>query len=326
VIEETMKRGIAVLVSVCLLTAGVYFAIIKWGIKHDALEFFDASRQRPVSVEVSVRYDYEMKADDGFWKMPVAIISNGNTVKNTEYSFLANVLAARGYLVACIQQDNPGDPPLMTKIGEPYVGRLGVYQKGEANILFVVDELKKLQPNADYDHLTLVGHSNGGDISMYFAKQHPQLVTKVVTLDNLRVPFVTGDKMKILSFRSNDPNFKTDPGVLPPAAQAVKEGIDIIKTPFQHTEMSDRGPDSVKEKIQQTLDHFLSGSSSSDLSATGTDKPLISNPPAPAPDAASPAPAAPKAAGPKASAPSAAAPTPNTSVVSNPNAPASSPD
>lgn len=318
-----MKRGIAVLACVCLMMVGLYFAIIKWGIKHDELSLFDASRQRPISVEVSVRRDYEMKADDGFWKLPVAIISNGNTVKNTEYSFLANVLAARGYLVACIQQDNPGDPPLMTKIGEPYVGRLGVYQKGEANILFVVDQLKKLQPNADYDHLTMVGHSNGGDIAMYFAKEHPQVVTKVVTLDNLRVPFVQDKKMKILSFRSDDPNFKTDPGVLPSAAQAAKDGIDIVKTPFQHTWMSDRGPDSAKEKIQQTLDAFLGNTASSDLSATSTDKPLISNPPAPAPTTA-PAPAAPKPASPAASA---STPTPNsTSVVSNPNVPATSPD
>ena len=33
--------------------------------------------------------------------------------------------------------------------------------------------MKKVQPNADYDHLTMVGHSNGGDISMYFAKMYP---------------------------------------------------------------------------------------------------------------------------------------------------------
>ena len=51
-----------------------------------------------------------MKADDGYWKLPVAIISNGNTVKNTEYSFLANVFAARGYLVASIQQDHSERP------------------------------------------------------------------------------------------------------------------------------------------------------------------------------------------------------------------------
>jgi hypothetical protein len=235
VIEETMKRGFAVLACVCLLTAAVYLTISKWGIRHETLNLFDASRQRPVAVDVAVRRDYALKADDGFWKLPVAVISNGNTVKNTEYSFLANVLAARGYMVASIQQDIASDPPLMTKIGQPYVGRTGVYEKGEANILFVIGQLKQRQPNADYQHLTLVGHSNGGDISMYFAKEHPDLVSKVVTLDNLRVPFVLSDKVKILSFRSSDPNFKTDPGVLPDPKLSMKDGIDIVRTMFLHT-------------------------------------------------------------------------------------------
>src|SRR6202008_1654658 len=99
---------------------------------------FDAARSRPVAVDLAVRRDYEMKANAGYWKLPVAIISNGNTVKNTEYSFLANVLAARGYLVASIQQDLPTDPPLMTKVGTPYVGRIGRYLRSESDILFVL--------------------------------------------------------------------------------------------------------------------------------------------------------------------------------------------
>ena len=270
-----MKRALVILACICALTGGVYVAVSKWGIRHQTLNLFDASRQRAVSVDLAVRRDYEMKADDGYWKLPVAIISNGNTVKNTEYSFLENVLAARGYLVASIQQDLPSDPPLMTIAGEPYVGRLGVYKRGEANILFVLGELKKIQPNADYDHLTLVGHSNGGDIAMYCAKEHPELVSKVITLDNLRVPFVLRKKMKILSFRSSDPNFKTDPGVLPTPEQAKLDGIDIVKTPYQHTWMSDRGPEDVREQIQTTLDQFLGSSANSDLSPVPTDNPLI---------------------------------------------------
>ena len=278
-----MKRGIAVLSCVCALTGAVYFGISKWGIRHETLNLFDDARQRPVAVDLAVRRDYEMKADDGYWKLPVAIISNGNTVKNTEYSFLANVFAARGYLVASIQQDLPTDPPLMTKVGMPSVGRLGVYEKGEANILFVLDKLKKLQPNANYDQLTLVGHSNGGDTAMYFAKQHPDLVAKVVTLDNLRVPFVLSDKLKILSFRSKDPNFQTDPGVLPTPQQAKADGIDIIPTQFQHTWMSDRGPDSVKERIQATLDQFLGDGTASDLAPANSDNLIVSNAGAPQP-------------------------------------------
>jgi hypothetical protein len=225
----------------------------------------------------------QAKADDGYWKLPVAIISNGNTVKNTEYSFLANVFAARGYLVASIQQDLPTDPPLMTKVGMPYVGRQGVYEKGEANILFVLKQLKELQPNADYDHLTLVGHSNGGDTAMYFAKEHPELVSKVVTLDNLRVPLVLSDKMKILSFRSKDPEFQTDPGVLPSPQQAKADGINIVPTQFQHTWMSDRGPDSAKERIQATLDEFLGKGSASELAPADTNNLIVSNAGAPLP-------------------------------------------
>ena len=271
-----MKRAFLILACLCVLAAGEYVAISKWAIRHETLNLFDTARQRPVSVDVAVRRDYEMKADDGFWKLPVAIISNGNTVKNTEYSFLADVLAARGYLVASIQQDLPTDPPLMTKIGMPYVGRRGVYMRCEANILFVLAELQKRQPHADYDHLTLVGHSNGGDVSMYVAHQHPELVSKVVTLDNLRVPFVISNKLKILSFRSKDPNFKTDPGVLPTPSQAKTDDIHIINTGALHTQLSDRGPDSVKEKIQATLDKFLRDTAV--IAPADTTAPMIANP------------------------------------------------
>ena len=273
-----MKRAFTILAFLCVLAAGEYFVVSKFAIRHETLNLFDAARQRPVSVDIAMRRDYETKANFGLWKLPLAVISNGNTVKASEYSFLANVLAARGYLVASIQQDLPTDPPLMTKIGQPYVGRGGVYIRCEANILFVLGELKKRHENAEYDHITLVGHSNGGDVSMYVAHQHPELVSKVITLDNLRVPFVLSDHVKILSFRSKDPNFVTDPGVLPTPDQAKRRGIDIINTGAQHTELSDRGPDSVKEKIQATLDQFLRNNASSELAPADTTSPMIMNP------------------------------------------------
>jgi len=272
-----MGRAFAILACLCVLATGEYFAISTWAIRHETLNLYDAARQRPVSVALAVRRDYEMKANNGLGKLPIAIISNGNTVKNTEYSFLADVLAARGYLVASIQQDLPTDPPLMTKVGMPYVGRRAVYMRCEANILFVLGELQKQQPHAEFDHLTLVGHSNGGDVSMYLAHQHPELVSTVITLDNLRVPFVISKGMKILSFRSKDPNFRTDPGVLPTPIQAKNDEIDIVNTGALHTQLSDRGPDSVKEKIQATLDKFLRDTAASDL-APADMAPMIANP------------------------------------------------
>jgi hypothetical protein len=198
-----------------------------------------------------------MQANAGMITLPVAVLNHGNTVKFTEYSFLANVFAARGYMAVSIQHDLDTDAPLVTKVGELYVGRLPVYERGVQNIKYAVKELKKIQPNSDYDHLTLVGHSNGGDISMYYAKEFPDDVKKVVTLDNLRVPFMTDGKFKILSFRSHDTVFKPDPGVVPDDDVCEKAGITVVNTGAQHTDMSDRGPETLKTKIQGLLDKFL---------------------------------------------------------------------
>jgi hypothetical protein len=265
-----MKRGITVLVSVGIVATAAYFTVSKWALRHESITFYDASRDnRPVAVDIAVRRDKEMQANAGMIKLPVAVFNHGNTVKNTEYSFLANVMAARGYEVVSIQHDLPTDPPMVTKVGELYVGRLAQIQRGVANIRFAVEEMKKLQPNADYDHLTVVGHSMGGDITMYFAKQYPDEVKKVVTLDNLRVPFITSGKFKILSFRSKDPQFKTDPGVIPSDEECEKLGITVVKTPFRHDDMRDTGSMEAKASIETMLDKFLTDTDNSAVTPVG---------------------------------------------------------
>ena len=234
----------------------------------------------PVAVDIAVRRDKEMQADAGMIRLPVAILNHGNTVKFTEYSFLANVFAARGYEVVSIQHDLPTDPPMVTKIGELYVGRLAQIERGVANIKFAIAQMRQAQPNADYDHVTMVGHSMGGDITMYFAKQYPDEIKKVVTLDNLRVPFVTSGKFKIFSFRSHDPQFKTDPGVIPSDDVCAKDGITIVKTDFQHNDMRDTGSEQAKSSIQSMLDKFLADTDASDsltpVEASATAPPKIS--------------------------------------------------
>jgi hypothetical protein len=253
-----MKRGIAVFVSVAALMGFSYFVAGKWAIRHKTIALADIIRgDRDVTVEVSIRRDREMEAMAEMIELPVVILSHGNTVKHTEYSFLTNTFAARGYLVASIQHDLATDDPMVTKVGEEYVGRRMQYNRGIANILFAIEQLKQIYPNADYRHLTLVGHSNGGDISMYFAKLHPDMVKKVVTLDNLRVPFLIDGKVKILSFRSKDPQFKADPGVVPDDETCAKAGIQVVKTEFQHNELSDRGSDQVKSFVEGAVHDFL---------------------------------------------------------------------
>jgi hypothetical protein len=252
-----MKRGLIVL-GLCMVAVAAYFTADKWGIRHVTLSSADILREnRDVTVQVAVRRDREIQSMAEMIDLPVAILSHGNTVKHTEYSFLSNVFAARGYLVISIQHDLSTDDPMVTKVGEEYVGRRMQYNRGAFNIMFAIDEVKKLYPNADYRRLTLIGHSNGGDISMFFAKQHPDLVKKVVTLDNLRVPFITDGKVKILSFRSRDPQFKADPGVVPDDETCERAGIRVVRTEFQHNDLSDRGSDRVKASIQASVNQFL---------------------------------------------------------------------
>ena len=253
-----MKRGILVLLSLSVLVAVAYFTASKWAIRHETIALHDPARDnRLVAVSVAVRRDKEMQANAGLINLPVAILNHGNTVKNTEYSFLANAFAWRGYLAISPQHDLPTDPPMVTKVGEPYVGRLPQIQRGVANIHFAIHEMEKAQPNADYQKVTMVGHSMGGDITMYFAKQFPDEIKKVVTLDNLRVPFLTDGKFKILSFRSKDTHFKPDPGVVPDDKRCERSGITVVNTGFQHNDMRDTGPEAAKTSIQSMLDKFL---------------------------------------------------------------------
>ena len=271
-----MKRGIAILVSLCALVTVAYFTASKWAIRHETLTFYDASRDsRPVAVDIAVRRDREMQANAGMIKLPVAILNHGNTVKFTEYSFLTTAFATRGFMAISIQHDLPTDAPMVTKVGELYVGRLPQIQRGIANIRFATSEMKNVQPNADYDHLTMVGHSMGGDISMYFAKMYPDQIKKLVTLDNLRVPFMTDGKFKILSFRSKDPVFKPDPGVLPDEEVREKAGITVVQTAFQHDDMRDTGPDEAKASIQGMLDKFLVDEGPPKPVETKTPPPLV---------------------------------------------------
>src|SRR5450631_3506853 len=152
-----MKRGIAVLASLSALVAVGYFTASKWAIRHETITFYDPARDnRPVAVDIAIRRDKEMQANAGMITLPVAILNHGNTVKFTEYSFPANVVAARGYLTVSIQHDLPTDAPMVTKVGELYVGRQPQYLRGVANIRFALDELKKVEPKADYDRLTMV--------------------------------------------------------------------------------------------------------------------------------------------------------------------------
>src|SRR5262249_37744531 len=111
-----------------------------------------------------------------------------------------------------------------------------------------------------------------GDMTKYLAKQYPDEIKKVVTLDNLRVPFLTEGKFKILSFRSKDNQFKPDPGVVPDAEECEKAGITVVDTGFQHNDMRDTGPDRAKTSIETMLNKFLDSTDNSAVAPVDTSK------------------------------------------------------
>ena len=97
------------------------------------------------------------------------------------------------------------------------------------------------------------------------------------------MPFITEGKFKILSFRSKDPVFKADPGVVPDEDTCEQSGITVVNTGFQHNDMRDTGPDSAKAAIQGMLDKFLEDSDSSKLAPVPTKVPDLSDAPGPVP-------------------------------------------
>ena len=81
-----MRRGITIFASLSALLAVGYFTANKWAVRHETLTFCDPARDnRLVAVDIAVRRDKEMQADAGMIKLPVAILSHGNSSPNTRF-------------------------------------------------------------------------------------------------------------------------------------------------------------------------------------------------------------------------------------------------
>lgn len=219
------------------------------------LKLFDGARGRAVPVVLYAPPGAVEGPRQRGSKLKLAVISHGYGGKNTDYSFIASHLVARGYLVASIQHQLPTDEPLPTS-GNPYEVRMPNWQRGVGNILFVIREIKTLRPDVDSGSLLLVGHSNGGDTSMLFAREHPRLARAVITLDNRRMPIPRARQPRILSIRSSDQ--QADAGVLPTTAEQKKFGIAIIKLDnTRHDDMWDGAAEGQKREINEIISNFL---------------------------------------------------------------------
>jgi predicted dienelactone hydrolase len=214
------------------------------------LALFDSARQRSVPVLLYLPAPSRRPAH-----LKAAIISHGYGGHNTDYSFIARDLVAHGYCVASIQHELPTDEPIPTT-GNPRVVRRPNWERGVQNILFVRQTLRQKYPRVDFGQLLLVGHSNGGDMTMLCAEEHPELVQRIITLDNRRMPFPRAHRPQVLSLRSSDQ--AADDGVLPTPAEQQQFGITIVKLPnIIHNDMWDGATPAQRQEMSQAISRFL---------------------------------------------------------------------
>jgi len=113
-----------------------------------------------------------------------------------------------------------------------------------------MNELQKIEPQLDLNKVILIGHSNGGDTSMMLAQTHPEMVSKIISLDSRRYPFPRNSKLEIL--RSGAIDDKPDEGVVPESSVQV-----IYVKGARHIDLCDQGSPEIKDEIKKSIIQFL---------------------------------------------------------------------
>jgi predicted dienelactone hydrolase len=183
---------------------------------------------------------------------PMAVISHGYGGSASDYGFLADHLTARGYVVVSIQHlELPGDPP-MVNTGDLAQTRRPVWQVGADSIGAVIAELRRRGFADARRKVAVIGHSNGGDMTMLFASQHPEQVELAMSLDNRRMPLPRSAAPRICSVRSGD--FVADVGVLPSPAEQAALGQQITASTIRHNDMTDRATSADQAVMLRAVD------------------------------------------------------------------------
>ncbi len=91
--------------------------------------------------------------------------------------YLAKFFTGKGYNFISIQHDLPTDTGGLETLDPNAVQaivRKPLWIRGEQNIHFVIQELKKEFQVFNFDKFIIGGHSNGGDIAKFFANNHEE--------------------------------------------------------------------------------------------------------------------------------------------------------
>ncbi|MCH9754047.1 MAG: hypothetical protein K0T99_04020 [Alphaproteobacteria bacterium] len=235
--------------------------------KHSDVNLYDKSRSRNIPVAVYLPKNTETK-------LPVVIFSHGyqkqidmvdGQLEYKKYTYLAEYFTNKGYAFISIQHDIPGDTDGIENIDPdlPKVdARKHLWIRGEENIFFVINELTKQIPEINFNNFIISGHSNGGDISKYFANNNTEMVTHVISFDGRRCPLGENKNLKLLMFEAIDTS--TDVGVIPDEGTQEQpkrfnlEWVTIKPKNAMHMSYSDVAiTDEIKNAIYKGLDFFL---------------------------------------------------------------------
>ena len=127
------------------------------------------------------------------------------------------------------------------------ISRMPNWKSGAENISFTLKKIKEEFPRLKFNKLALIGHSNGGDISVLFAHQHPELINKLISMDHRRMDLPRTSKPKIYTLRSYD--YPADGGVLPTDEEKNKFGITVEFTDINHSSMDNDANDDERQYL-----------------------------------------------------------------------------
>lgn len=239
-----------------LLTSLQVVGTTKPIVRIDTMMVMDHVRGRSIPVAVYIRPDLDSAKSR---LMPV-ILNHGYDQNRgnayLDYSYLAIALAQSGYFVVSIQHEQRDDSLL--SMTPPFrESRRPNWERGSANILAVLQWLRLTYPSHYYAKLSLIGHSNGGDIAALFTSIHPELVHKLITLDNRRMPLPRTSEPMIYSLRSSD--LPADEEVLPANVSGVAENVRLVFLKrCKHNDMDNSGNRRQHKMIVRFVKEFLS--------------------------------------------------------------------
>lgn len=207
---------------------------------------FDESRSREIPVFITLPNQRSCSRS-----CRVAFLSPGYNVSSKHYQFIADELSDMGLLVVGIDNQLPSDPPLPTS-GNLLELRAPFWDTGVENIVFASTVLSQRFPEHDWSALTLIGHSQGGDISAWLASRYPSRVSAIISLDHRRVPLPDRAGIRVLNIRASQ--FEPDPGAVAPSSGNYC--VRMLEN-TTHNDLYDGGPATLKNQILDDLRVFI---------------------------------------------------------------------